>query len=1036
MITLALRIGYGRQPLRQAAAWLIPVQDPRAWLAELLQWETPLAALALYRVPRSPADLNVQGVLAIVPEGCAPHVSPRCQPYARVGRHEPGTFGASVYVPVEARFDPDVADAEITELLGSSENVYLWHPACGLIGFEPGDLRRVADLLEAPPEHKTLGNLAKPGIGFSRRLTAIEPEWTPSAELALREGQEDIASRSSSLDELPPRPGEPSTSLLARMASAVKHQLTHLLQRSAPGREQSGGEKQSPDHAAGQASSESAPLDEGLPAQHPGETTSVELVLGDRPGDVRWRSTTAEERPPGLGRLSAGLVGVMAGIARAARQGLAGLMQRLAQLGHWFRDKMQSPGRVEGRPPPKSARIDEKRLAKRHREVLRLMHMLETDPDRGLRYAIPFQKGEHRGAGTPGSQLVHHDTDFSLQRLGGGEPLDLWDLPQHLREQLLAKYHELAGRELRLGRCRRAAYIYAELLGNVALAASALVAGQNWREAAVLYREWLHRADEAARCLEQGGLWTEAIALYEELGDHQKAGDLYRQLDQPEHAQQAYRAAVAKHLAQNDCLAAARLLENKLDAPDEALAQLDAGWSSSSQAGTCLEELFRVLARLGRHEAAAAKIAQLRRQSLPPHRMQLLIDVLSQTATTYPDAAVGGTAADATRALVGARLRQATGQEQQHLLEAVRRLVPGDRLLGRDCQRFLRPRPRPTVSPAQPATVKRGSALVGSPSIRLGPIREIELSEKVQWQTAVSAGNVFYAAGYEGRRLVVEQGFWDGTHTRLEGGLWDGLPLAHRPILLAPDPRGRQTLVVCVLGGPPLPEQSFPAADELPVQVRAGTPSWVPPDTIAVQRTNSGVTHVLQRQADGLVLHLFNFKDQPLSSRALPYSEIWPDGFRKRLPVTPLPLHARPDATYLALGDRLVIVKPAERAKIVELPDVALSLQGSWPFSRTRLVATMEAGAILYWDDTAQRRASFATELARPVVRFTMGGWLAVASAATCQVYRTEGHRIRLEADSPGSKVEPLAVLDTADPNQFALFGMDGTIRLYQMPHR
>ena len=101
----------------------------------------------------------------------------------------------------------------------------------------------------------------------------------------------------------------------------------------------------------------------------------------------------------------------------------------------------------------------------------------------------------------------------------------------------------------------------------------------------MLYRDRLHRPDEAARCLEQGGLWTEAIAQYEELAEFEKAGDLYRQLDQPDHARQAYRSAVAKYLAQNDCLTAARLLENKLDAPDEAITQLEAGWPSSNQAG-------------------------------------------------------------------------------------------------------------------------------------------------------------------------------------------------------------------------------------------------------------------------------------------------------------------------------------------------------------------------------------------------------------------------------------------------------------------
>ncbi len=372
--------------------------------------------------------------------------------------------------------------------------------------------------------------------------------------------------------------------------------------------------------------------------------------------------------------------------------------------------------------------------------------------------------------------------------------------------------------------------------------------------AAVLYRDRLDRPDEAARCLEQGGLWTEAIALYEELGEHEKAGDLYRQLDQPDPARQAYRAAVAKYLAQNDCLAAARVLESKLDAPDEALAQLDAGWPSSGQAGACLEGLLGLLARLGGHEAAAARIEQLRRQSLLPRQTQLLVDIFSQTATTYPDAAVAAAAADATRTLAGARLGRAGGEEQRRLLEAVRRLVPADRLLGRDCQRFLRPPARPAAHPARPATEHPAVMPAASRPIRLKPIGYIELSKQVQWQAAAPAGNVCYAAGYEGGTLVVEQVFWDGRHVRLDAGPWDRLPLARRPILLAPDPRGQQPL--------------------------------------------------------------------------------------------------------------------------------------------------------------------------------------AVASAETCQVYRTEGRRIRLEADCPGSKVEPLAVLDTADPNQFAVFGADGAIRLYQMPHR
>ena len=648
MITLPLRIRYSHQPLRPAGAWLIPGKDCGVWLAEMLRWKMPLVELAIYVVPRSSVDLTPQGVLVIVPEGRTPRVSGRCQPYARIGRH--GTGDPTVYVPTQARFDPDAADAEITELIGSKENVYLWHPACGLVGFEPRDRRCAADLLVASPERKTSWDKARPGVNFSRRLTGIEPDWTPSVESALHAGQDDIGSESSALDELPPSPDEPPAGLLARMASAVKQQLTELLQKPERKPEESGSKAESSQGVAGQTAGESAGVADESLAEHPGEETAVESASGDKPEGVAPQSTGAEGSGRGLGRFAAGVLGAAAGMARAAGDGLAGLKQRFTQLGRWFRDKKRRPGRVAGRPPRRPPRKDEKLLTKRHREILRLVHTLATDPDIGLRYAIPLNS-MRRDAGRPGSKLVHHDADFNLARLGGGDPSDHWHVPWDLHEQLLAKYHELAGRELRLGRFRRAAYIYAELLGNMELAASALITGHHWREAAVLYRDRLHRPDEAARCLEQGGLWTEAIALYEELGEYEEAGDLYRQLDQFDHAQQAYRAAVAKHAAQNDYLAAARLLETKLDAPGEALAQLDAGWPSSSQAGTCLRELFRLLARLGRHEAAAAKIGQLQGQSLVPQQMLSLIDILSETAITYPDAAVAAAAADATRTL-------------------------------------------------------------------------------------------------------------------------------------------------------------------------------------------------------------------------------------------------------------------------------------------------------------------------------------------------------------------------------------------------
>lgn len=157
---------------------------------------------------------------------------------------------------------------------------------------------------------------------------------------------------------------------------------------------------------------------------------------------------------------------------------------------------------------------------------------------------MPCGEGKHRGIARPSSTLPSHGVNFDLRRLGGGGAADPWVLPGDLYSRLRAEYMELAGREMRLGRYRRAAYIYAHLLGDSSNAAAALIAGKHWREAAVLYRDKLKRPDQAAKCLEQGGLWAEAIEFYEKLEAFEKVGDLHAKLEQPEEAEKAWRRAV------------------------------------------------------------------------------------------------------------------------------------------------------------------------------------------------------------------------------------------------------------------------------------------------------------------------------------------------------------------------------------------------------------------------------------------------------------------------------------------------------------
>jgi hypothetical protein len=290
--------------------------------------------------------------------------------------------------------------------------------------------------------------MARPGTSFSRRLTAIEPDWTPSAEAVLDAGQGDIGSQVSSLDELPPSPAEPPASPLARMTAAIKQRLADLLKKAEKPPEGSDRAKLAED-AADRPADDLGCIVEAGPGQDPGQATAAEFASADAPGDADSQSAVARNGRGGLGRLAAGLLGAAAGMARAAARGLAGAKQRLSKLGQWL-GKGPQPGRVPGRSH-EPARRDEKLLGKRHRELLRLVHALDKDPDLGLRYAIPLHSAG-RDAGRPGAKLTHRDVDFNLARLGG-QPFDHWHVPQHVQQQLLAKYHDLAGRELRLVLC-------------------------------------------------------------------------------------------------------------------------------------------------------------------------------------------------------------------------------------------------------------------------------------------------------------------------------------------------------------------------------------------------------------------------------------------------------------------------------------------------------------------------------------------------------------------------------------------------------
>ncbi|MDZ7616777.1 MAG: hypothetical protein U1E05_07225, partial [Patescibacteria group bacterium] len=584
-----------------------------------------------------------------------------------------------------------------------------------------------------------------------------------------------------------------------------------------------------------------------------------------------------------------------------------------------------------------------------------------------------------------------------------------------------------------LGRHRRAAYIFAELLGDLEMAANALKTGKHFREAAVLYHTRLGRADEAARCLEQGGLWTEAIALYEELKDFEQAGDLYSQLAQTEKARDAYLLAVATHRAQHDFLTAARILETKLFDCDEAIVCLEAGWPASRQAVQCLRALFHVFGRHGCHEAAHAKVAELHRQ-MKSEQSVAVVEVLSQVAVAYPDRSMQAATADVTRILAAHCLRTAaTHADRPSVLKAIRRLAPEDRLLGRDCERFQQ------LQPLASTPVQRATRRTPRPSGELTLIRTLSLlPDDVEWRNAVSTGDSFFAAGYDGSCIKVVEGFWNG-HLQAAGGVrWPHATPRHVPFLLACG-SPEHPVLIRPLGGPSLPWQTFPPTDETPFRIVIGTPPWLSERAVALGRRDDGESSMLVPSDNGLVLSTFSLRNELLGSHVISWHDVWPDGAAgyHRSASESIPFLMRGDRAYLGLGERLVCWRPEGRMRVVDVGDTIVRMHCSARFSRARVAISLQAGAMLLWDDYQALKSPFAEDMAAPVLRFIDGGWLVAASEHACNVYRTtENCKVHCEATVCHKHGAPIAVLNSGQKDRFAMVTEKGTVVLYQLVKR
>lgn len=753
----------------------------------------------------------------------------------------------------------------------------------------------------------------------------------------------------------------------------------------------------------------------------------VAAILRQAQDGIGSESLDLDRLPPAPGEPLAGIRGT---VGRAIDRSMAAVVHWLAGLAPTTASAPTWINALDGWAIATLQNVAAANEQARHRELMRLLHLLRDDPDEGLRFAIPFGADEHRGIAQPANTLSSRDVDFSHSGMPG--PADAWNVAADMRRKLTDRYRELAAREAGLGRHRRAAYIFATLLHDLGGAARVLEAGGHFREAAAVYEAKLNRGDLAAACLRKGRCWPEALALYERLHDHETVGDILVEMERPDAAIAAWQRAVEQSLKVGDVLTAARILETKLGQVDDAYERLVAAWPLSQQAAQCLLAAFELAKAHERHADAVRLVAWAAEHLHDPGGTVALVAILGTQAETYPSMEVRSDAADQVRMLVAGRLgANVTEDEARRLVAAVGRLAPEDRLLQRDGHRFLANRRQ------RSAAISKIVSTVQRPTIPPAPRAELQLPGH-EWHAMAVGGEQVFAAGYRDRELITSRTDWNGGIVdEPVGPAWKiGCPEV-RPITITADRLTVGRVFVHAMAGDPLPhERRFLAHDRCPEAASVGPHPGLSNATCGFVMGDRETAFVLDSDAnDGGVFTASACAGPSFHRTAM--ARIFLNDLPAAVasPAIPIPMVFHDPDLICGIGRNLCFVRPGTPARFEETPEPIEQIIASPRHTLSRVIVGMARGGFVTWGGVGHAsRATFASDMVAPRIALSRDGTLIAVSADEVEFYSTTNHQLRLITRWRSSGAAPVAVIASRQTNRFAVLSGDGRLVIHDVP--
>ena len=1061
-------------PVRPTAGWLFPSGDPGAILGTLASHGVNATTARFLPLPVGLFVIPEDSVDGRPPAGAIPY----------------GRLAGNVFAPVEAKLNAAVSAEEWEELFPAGE-LFVWHPAEGPLAVAAADLLGAVDLLLPPPLDAEDWSRAIPGLAFNGRIHSLLPERSFSLDDVWGDAAGSIGAEPMSMAALPPLPGEWSLPgihagwsprsrwLLAAVLPVVATALVAWWLAFGEGGT----------HPMSGPARPSVPGASGPPWGAIAFLLAIALMAAVAIGSWRTRLAGRDDGtvaggkegvaargrafglPPGwlVGLVGPALVLLAVAALRGDPAVFRGLVFGLSYVfglatfilllvwlsgggvpfvaegdgraagtrdgagAGYGRGIQRRPGRPLWGDPPRWMRDWQTTLARafesRHeRATRRLLRLLETDPDAGLRFAVPLVGEPGRGIAGPAAGLAEHRVDYGAAAGGATAFFVVSDMH---RAALAGRYRELANREIALGRHRRAAYVFAHLLGDFPAAAAVLRDGGHFREAAALYEKKLGKPAEAASALERGGYLDEAILLYERVGDDEKVGILAAAIGREEEAVAAFRRAVEKRLAAGDRLAAARILCERLDAEDEALDLLAGGWPTSPQARGCVNELFRRLGSLGRHGRAREVIGRITDGAgADGERTNDLLAILPPLARDYPDEATRREAADRTRVLAADLLGRKPVHDVERIMKAVAALEPGDRLLARDTRRFpsLGLPDRPT-RPAAPGG-----------RWKLSMRKAYTLPEIGRWTSLVCMGRTFGAAGTIDRRPAFVRVLPSGAWQIASRPSWfatpdDESPAA--PVFVAVEPRLGRVVLQSRLGFAIEGEERLAAAESVG-ELRIGShPAFAAeghaPCVLGMGYSNWGAFDVVRWRLESGGAGEWVWARYDAATDAIQGSWRLPDFEPSGTQVPPIVF--RGDAVLIGVGSELFgrDAGPSHEGAWVSLLEPVVRLASSAASGPLWIAVSHEEGGVLLSGVSANAgRSPFGAGLAEPRCCFLEPRCLLAAAAGTVECYDVSADQATLVATHSDRALDPLAIIP-AGTHGFAILGHDGAVWLGEL---